>query len=503
MDNSQDYYLQFDSVSKSFPGVQALDNISFGIKEGSIHGLVGENGAGKSTLLKILSGAYKPTSGQIILNGTQHVFHNTGEAINSGISVIYQELNLVPDMTVEENLFLGNMPGKYGFIKKKEMRELALKELNLFGENIVPGEKIKNLSIGQRQMVEIAKSLLHDVKVIALDEPTSSLSDREVNKLFSVIRDLQKKKCVIIYISHRLEEVFETCDSITVLRDGKLIVTFENMAELNRDILVNKMVGRPIKDIYNYTPRKHTDVALEVQDIYGPGLAEPASFNVTQGEITGFFGLVGAGRSELMKLVYGAAKKVSGEVKLYGKSLNIRNPRDSIENGICLCPEDRKLEGIIPIASIVDNINISVRRLFSWLGFFIDREKETQNTKQYVEQLNIKTPSLEQFIMYLSGGNQQKVILARWLSEKAKLIIIDEPTRGIDVGTKSDIYSIIYRLAEQGLSVIIVSSDLPEILGICDRIIVMSEGSIVKSLNRDEATQENVLSYALPCGSNV
>ena len=491
-------YLKFNSVSKDFPGVRALDGISFDVKEGSVHGLVGENGAGKSTLLKILSGAYVPTSGNIIIGDKKQLFKNTKEAINAGVAAIYQELNLVPEMTVAENLLLGNYPTKFGFVNKKKMIETSLKILETIGENIEPLVKLKSLSIGQRQMIEIAKALLQDAKIIVFDEPTSSLSDREVRRLFAVVKDLKNKGRTIIYVSHRLEEVFEICDSVTVFRDGKLVHNFETMKDVTRDLLVKNMVGRSITDIYNYKPRKTGEPVLEVENIMGPGLQQPASFSVAAGEIVGFFGLIGAGRTELMKLVYGSTPKKSGRIKIFGKETVIREISDSIKSGLTYCPEDRKQEGIIPIRSVLENINISVRRLFSSFGFIINNKKEIDNTIKFIKKLNIKTPRLSQLAMNLSGGNQQKVILARWLSENIKVILMDEPTRGIDVGAKTEIYSIIFSLAEEGFGVVVVSSELPEILGICDRIIVMKEGKIVGSLNRNEATQEKLLQLALP-----
>ncbi len=496
-------YLSFKSVSKHFPGVHALDSISFEVQSGSVHGLLGENGAGKSTLLKILSGAYIPTSGAVEIDGKEHHFHSTKEAIDAGIAVIYQELNLVPDMSVEENLLLGHMPVRYGFIDRKAMTETARAALASLSDEILPNMRIKSLSIGQRQLVEIAKALMRDAKIIAFDEPTSSLSDREVQKLFSVIKGLQNRGRAIIYVSHRLEEIFRICDSITVFRDGQIIKSFADMTGVTNDLLVKSMVGREIKNIYGYRTRPHGDTLLEVDGILGKGLTSPASFKVARGEIVGFFGLIGAGRSELMKLVFGAEKPLQGTLSVDGKRLAITTIGASIRNGIVLCPEDRKLEGIIPIRSVAENINLSVRRLFSRFGFFIDRGKESVNSAKFIEKLRIKTPTGAQLLQNLSGGNQQKVILARWLSEDIKVIILDEPTRGIDVGTKSEIYQIMYLLAESGMSVVFVSSELPEIMGVADRIMVMRTGSIVGSFLRDEATEEKILKLALPVSGNA
>jgi len=491
-------YLEFQGIGKTFPGVRALDDITFGVDEGSVRALIGENGAGKSTLLKILSGAYTPTAGVVRIAGRECAFHSTADALATGVAVIYQELNLVSDMTVAENLYLGHMPTRKGLVSRKTMHADARKQLESLGESIDPSMKVGRLPIGQRQMVEIAKALTRGAKIIAFDEPTSSLSDRETRNLFSVIRSLKGRGHVVLYVSHRLEEVFEVCDSVTVFRDGKHVETFGTMEGVNHDALVNRMVGRDIHNIYGYTPRAHGEPALEVEGILGRGLTEPASFQVAKGEIAGFFGLVGAGRSELMRLVFGAEPKRSGTVRVLGRPAHIASPADAIRSGVMLCPEDRKKDGIIPVRAVMENLNISARRKHAYGGFLINEGWERKNAREKVDQLAIRTPSLSQLIMHLSGGNQQKVILARWLSEDMKVILLDEPTRGIDVGAKSEIYSIIYALARQGIGVVMVSSDLPEILGVPDRILVMSEGRITASFSRDEATEEKVLKMALP-----
>lgn len=490
-------YLQFESISKRFPGVHALDNVSFSVAEGSVHALIGENGAGKSTLLKILSGAYVPDSGVIRLGGKPQAFHSTIDAINAGVAVIYQELHLVPEMTVAENLLLGHMPNRLGWINKKELQAAALKQLAALEEDVDPSAKVGSLSIAQRQMVEIAKALARDAKVIAFDEPTSSLSEREVRKLFAIIGELKRLGRVIIYVSHRLQEIFEICDAVTVFRDGKVVETFSDVAQLNQDILVNRMVGRSIKDIYNYSPRRQGAPALEIEGLVGPGLSEPLNLAVAQGEIVGLFGLVGAGRSELLKLIFGANRAKAGKVKIQGKGASIGAPGAAIRQGLAFCPEDRKKEGIVPVRSVVENINLSVRRTLARLGI-INERREHDNAALYVERLNIKTPSLSKQLKDLSGGNQQKVVLARWLSEKVKVMLLDEPTRGIDVGAKSEIYSVISRLASEGMGILVVSSELPEVLGISDRILVMRQGKIVAALTREEATEEKVLKLALP-----
>ncbi len=491
-------YLEFANICKSFPGVKALDGISFGVKEGSVHALMGENGAGKSTLLKILSGAYQPTTGHMVINGRQHVFNDTSQALDAGVAVIYQELHLVPEMSVAENLFLGHMPEKFGVIGKRELRKKALAQLEIIGEKINPDTKLGRLPIGQRQMVEIAKALTRGAKIIAFDEPTSSLSDREIRKLFAIIRDLRDKGHVILYVSHRMQEIFEICDAVTVFRDGKYVATFDDMSKINHDIIVKSMVGRDIKNVYNYSPRQHGATGLEVEDILGKGVSAPVEFSVARGEILGFFGLVGAGRSELMKLVFGAVPKKSGRIKINGDNVSISSPKDAISKGLMFCPEDRKAEGIVPVRSVLENINLSARRIHSRFSFIINEKWERSNAEEKKNRLVVKTPSLQQLIRNLSGGNQQKVILARWLSEDIKVIILDEPTRGIDIGAKSEIYNIIFELAKQGIAVVIVSSDLPEVMGISDRILVMRGGAISGELKREEFSEEKILKLALP-----
>lgn len=491
-------YLQFDSISKSFPGVQALDRVSFAVSEGASRALIGENGAGKSTLLKTLSGLYRPDAGRLVLGGEQQHFRSTSAAIRAGVAVIYQELQLAEELSVAENIYLGHLPNRMGWVDRKQLINASAAQLENLGERIDPRVKVSSLPIAQRQMVEIAKALARNAKVIAFDEPTSSLSARETDRLFAVIDKLKLNGRVILYVSHRLEEIFEVCDSATVLRDGKLAHTYDSIEGVSRHDLVEKMVGRSIKDIFNYQPRTLGAEVLEVQNLMGPGIDQPASFSARAGEVVGFFGLVGAGRSELMKLIYGARKAKHGQVLVDGQALRVTHPRQAIRAGIVLCPEDRKKEGIIPIRSVMENLNISGRRHFSPLGLFIHEARERANARRHIERLAIKTPSLGQLVMDLSGGNQQKVILARWLSERIKVILLDEPTRGIDVGAKSEIYSIIYELANAGIAVVMASSELPEVLGVCDRICVMREGTIVADIPRSEASQEKILNLALP-----
>ncbi|MBK5145385.1 L-arabinose ABC transporter ATP-binding protein AraG [Budviciaceae bacterium BWR-B9] len=497
MPTLQSPYLEFCQISKTFPGVKALQNISFDCHPGQVHALMGENGAGKSTLLKILSGNYIPTTGEIKVKGQPVKFNNTMDALNSGIAIIYQELHLIPEMTVAENIYLGQLPTKGGVVNKKILNYEASIQLEHLGLDIDPNTPLKYLSIGQWQMVEIAKALARNAKIIAFDEPTSSLSAREIEQLFRVIRELRAEGRVILYVSHRMEEIFALSDAITVFKDGCYMKTFTDIPNLTHDELVQTMVGRDIGDIYGYSPRPLGDVRFELKSVKAPGVKHPISFQVRQGEIVGLFGLVGAGRSELLKSLFGATRITGGSVELDGKTLSISSPIEGISQGIMLCPEDRKAEGIIPVHSVKDNINISARRKTLSAGCLINNSWENSNADRRIRELNIKTPSAEQLIMNLSGGNQQKAILGRWLSEEMKVILLDEPTRGIDVGAKHEIYNVIYELAKQGIAVVFASSDLPEVLGLADRILVMREGALSGELTHDDATEGKALSLAM------
>ncbi len=489
--------LAFDRVSMEFPGVKALDDVSFEVRAGSVHALMGENGAGKSTLLRILSGAYRPTSGSVAIAGEPHVFADTGAALAAGIAVIYQELHLVPEMSVAENIFLGHLPHRAGFVQRDQLYAAARQQLELVGEAIDPRTKLGTLPLAQRQMVEIAKALTRGARIIAFDEPTSSLSDREVRRLFTIIRDLKARGCAVLYVSHRMEEIFSLGDHITILRDGRHVVTSE-LGALTRETVVRRMVGRDLANIYNYEPRPHQGPGLAVENLSGPGLAEPCTFSASAGEILGFFGLIGAGRTELLRLIFGATRKTGGTIRVGGKPVTIRSPREAIAAGVTLCPEDRKKEGIVPVRSVLENVNLSARRRQAAGGILINPTWEVRNATERIAQLRVRTPSPQQLIRNLSGGNQQKVVLGRWLSEAVKVILFDEPTRGIDVGAKSEIYAIMQNLARQGVCVIMVSSELPEVLGISDRIAVMRQGRIATILNRADANEETLLTLALP-----
>jgi L-arabinose transport system ATP-binding protein len=493
--------LQFDALTMEFPGVRALDGVSFGVRGGCVHALMGENGAGKSTLLKILSGAYRPTQGSVRLEGAARAFASTAEAIAAGVAVIYQELHLVPEMTVAENLLLGRYPRRGPFLDRGALRTEATRLLALVGEDISPDIRLGRLPLAQRQMVEIAKALGRGARVVAFDEPTSSLSARETERLFAIIRDLRARGHAILYVTHRMEEVYEICDAATVLRDGRHVVTHDTLGAVSRDALVKAMVGRELTNVYNYRPRSHAPDGLVVRGLSGPGLRVPISFEVACGEIVGFFGLVGAGRTELMRLVCGAERPEAGAVSVRGTVLPGGSPRAAIRAGLVFCPEDRKKEGIVAIRSVAENINLSARRSHLRAGLFLDGAWERANATGQIARLGVRTPSPATLIGLLSGGNQQKAILARWLSEEVRVVVLDEPTRGIDIGAKSEIYGLIHDLAAAGASIVVVSSELPEVLGIADRIFVMREGLVAAELDRAAATPETVLHAALPAGA--
>ncbi|TOL08577.1 L-arabinose ABC transporter ATP-binding protein AraG [Vibrio parahaemolyticus] len=490
-------YLEFCNISKHFPGVKALSNISFRANKGSIHALMGENGAGKSTLLKTLSGLHQPTEGELVVDGKALVFNSATDALEQGIAIIYQELNLVPELSVAENIYLGQLPTKGGSVDVETLNARAREQLKRLGEDFDPSRPLKEFSIGQWQMVEIAKALSRNAQIIAFDEPTSSLSQREIQNLFKVIRELRDDGKIILYVSHRMEEIFDLCDAITIFKDGTHVQTFDDMTDLTHEKLVELMVGREINDIYNYRSRSLGESGLCIENLEGKGLTQPVSLDIRQGEILGLFGLVGAGRTELTRLIFGAEKAQAGQIYIHGQPISVRSPQDAIRAGITLCPEDRKADAIVPILSVEENTNISARPWNLKLGGLIDFKWERDNAEQQRKALNVKTASLQQAIGQLSGGNQQKVILGRWLSTDMSVILLDEPTRGIDVGAKSEIYELIFNLAERGVTVLVVSSDLPEVLGISDRVMVMKEGAVTGELQRHEFKEQTALSLAM------
>lgn len=498
MNGAERSLLGFHGVCVEFPGVRALSEVSFSVNSHEVHALMGENGAGKSTLLKVLSGVQRPSAGSLSIAGQMTAFRSAREALSAGIAVIHQELNLAANLSVAENLMLGHVPSRFGFVARQALRDRALQMLTELGESIDPDAIVGTLPLGQRQMVEIGKALLRDAKIIAFDEPTSSLSAREIENLKRIVRNLKAAGRAIIYVTHRMEEVFELCDAVTVLRDGACVARHPQIGRLSAPQLVQDMAGRAISDVYGYRPRQPGETLLRVEALTGRGVSTPAHFSLRRGEILGLFGLVGAGRTELVKLLCGAERAAGGRVVFKGRQVHYNHPSEAIRDGIALCPEDRKAEALFPLASVSDNINISVRRHHAVGGIMLNQRREATLADQYIFKLRVRTPSRHTAIASLSGGNQQKVILARWLAEQIDLLIVDEPTRGIDVGARSEIYSILYELAESGRGVIVVSSDLPEIISICDRIAVMRLGALVGTVERAAATQQQLLQMALP-----
>ncbi len=491
-------FLEFNGISKGYPGVQALSGVSFGVARGAVHGLMGENGAGKSTLIRLLSGDQQADQGEIRIDGKVQAYTSVRDAFDAGVIVIHQELQLVSELTVAENLWLGRFPATAGTLDRKRLLSEVGEKLRDFGIDVSPSAKIASLSIGERQMVEIAKAVMLDARVIALDEPTSSLSSKESEILFSLIARLKARGTVILYVSHRLDEIFRLCDSMTVLRDGKLAAHHPDISQITRDQVISEMVGREISNVWGYQARELGQVRLKVESLSGDRLAQPISFEVRAGEILGFFGLIGAGRSEMTRLLYGADVRRAGQVTIDGKTVPADSPPAAIRAGLVLCPEDRKHDGIVQGRSVEENISISARRLFSPLGL-IRPKKEAELADRFIARLKIRTPSRQQDIVNLSGGNQQKVILGRWLAEEGvKVLVIDEPTRGIDVGAKSEIYALLYDLAATGMAIVVISSELPEVMGITDRIQVMCGGRVTREFQRADYDERTILAAAFP-----
>lgn len=479
-----------------------MDQVSFAARVGSVHALMGENGAGKSTLLKILAGAQPPTSGCMVLDGERRIFQHTTDALRAGIAVIYQELHLVPELSVAENILLGHPPTLAGcFIRRKDMQARAKVLLDDLGETAIdPAAKVGALPLAQRQMVEIAKALAWDAKVIAFDEPTSSLSAKETDRLMQVIAQLRDAGKVIFYVTHRMEEVYRICDAITILRDGRHVMTEPDLRLVTRNDLVRAMVGRDVKDVFDYNPRRLGAVQLEARGIEAKGLSAPVSLSVRAGEIVGLFGLIGAGRTEFLKALCGVNPRRAGEVLVDGVELAAGSPAGAIRAGVVYCPEDRKAEGILPGASVQENMATGTRWRTALHKVLVNFKSEAQTCADFTQKLGIRTPGPWQEIRLLSGGNQQKVILARWMSGPVKVYLLDEPTRGIDVGARAEIYRLIQKFAEDGAAVVVVSSDLPEVLGLSDRLCVLREGTLAAEFTRAEATPEGMLAAAMPVG---
>lgn len=487
--------LKMKDICKSYPGVKALDHVSFELYKGEVHALLGENGAGKSTLCKIIAGAQSRDSGEYFIGDEKIEELNPGSAKEKGIGIIYQEFNLVPYLKVYENLFLGKELKKGPNTDKKLMIQKTKEVLDRFHMEIDPEARICDLTNAYKQLVEIAKAVLEDAKVLIMDEPTAPLTSREVEILFHLIRELKSNGVAIIYISHRLEELFEVSDRITVMRDGQYITTV-NTKDTNRKELVSMMVGRELGEDFPERNTKIGEDVLRVEHLSTDKTKlKDINFSLRKGEILGFAGLVGAGRTEVMRAIFGADPKTAGEVYVKGKKVDIKKPVDAIDNGISLIPEDRKGQGVSLTMNIRENISlVSLKRICH--GGMVDKKKDREWAQQYIDALEIKTPTMEQKAKNLSGGNQQKVAIAKWLVTESDIIILDEPTRGIDVGAKQEIYHLMNKLIEQGKSIIMISSEMPELLGMSDRILVMHEGRITGELGRGEATQELVLEYA-------
>lgn len=496
-----EYKLELKGVCKSFPGVKALDNVQLSLRPGTVHALMGENGAGKSTLMKCLFGIYRMDAGEVILDGKKIEINNPDEAMKYGIAMVHQELQPVPARSVAENLYLGRFPtkgfGPFKMIDHKTMyaeTERWLKEVKM---DFDPKAQLGSLSIGQMQSVEIAKAVSQQAKVVIFDEPTSSLSDNEVEALFRIMNDLRDKGVAMVYISHKMDEIKRIADDITIMRDGTYVGTWP-AAELSTDQIIAKMVGRELTNVYPPKENKPGEVIMEVKDLCSihEKSFQHVSFELRKGEILGFGGLVGAQRTELMEGIFGIRGIASGEIYMHGKKTRIKHPIDAMNAGIGLITEDRRGNGIFGCLSIKDNVGVSVYNKFLKAGFVLDHKKINQVVDDSIKKLSIKTPSMKEHIANLSGGNQQKVVIAKWLTRDSDILIFDEPTRGIDVGAKNEIYKLMNRLAAEGKSIIMISSEMTEVLRMSDRIIIMCEGKVTGCIDISEATQENIMDKA-------
>ena len=497
-----EYKLELKGICKSFPGVKALDNVQLSVRPGTVHALMGENGAGKSTLMKCLFGIYKMDAGEIYLDGEKIDIKDPDDAMSKGIAMVHQELQPVLARSVGENLFLGRFPTKnYGPLKvidHKKMYEDTKMWLDEVGMDFDPKAQLGSLSIGQMQSVEIAKAVSHQAKVVIFDEPTSSLSDKEVDALFRIMNDLRSKGVAMIYISHKLDEIKRIADDITVMRDGGYVGTWP-AAEMTTEQIIAKMVGRELTNVYPDKENEIGDVVLEVKDLCSihPKSFQHVSFKLRKGEILGFGGLVGAQRTELMEGIFGIRGVASGEVYMHGKKVNIKHPIDAMNAGIGLITEDRRGNGIFGCLSIKDNVGVSVYNKYLKAGFVLDHKKINAVVDDSIKKLRIKTPSMKEHIANLSGGNQQKVIVSRWLANDPDVLIMDEPTRGIDVGAKHEIYEIMNDLAKQGKAIIMISSEMAELLGMSDRVCVMCNGRLTGEITeKEEMSQANVMQFA-------
>ena len=489
------YILEMRNIFKSFGGVNALRDVSFQCRPGTVHALVGENGAGKSTLIKILAGALLPDSGEIIFKGQKHQSFSTRKALNSGISVIYQELALVSQMTVAENIFLGREPRKYfGIVDKKRLKIEAKKLLKELGFEVDMDMEVGEMTVAYQQMVEIAKALSKNADLIIMDEPSAILAGHELDQLFLIIESLKKRGVTIIYISHRLEEVFRIANEVTILKDGQLVGT-KTIKDLSRGELVKMMVGRTLEEVFPVSFNQLGNPVIQVEEISTKTILNQVSFNLREGEILGVAGMVGSGRTELARAIFGADPLTSGTIKIKGQDVVFKNPADAIRSKISLVPEDRKYHGLFTKLSILNNITLPILSKISRWGF-TDKKKENEIVERERQIHSIDMTSGNQEVQYLSGGNQQKVVLSKSLQTIPEVIIMDEPTRGVDVGAKFEIYQLIRQLNKDGIAILMISSELPEILGLSDRILVMREGKIVAELTPKETNEEMIIEFA-------
>jgi ribose transport system ATP-binding protein len=486
--------LEMKDIGKSFPGVRALEGVHLTVREGQVHALLGENGAGKSTLIKILSGAYTKDTGEILFEGKPVSIRGPEDAQALGISTIYQEFNLARDLTVTENIFLGHLPRKGMRVDWAAARAHAKELLDRLGTSIGPDTLVSRLSVAEQQLVEICKSLNRRTRILVMDEPSAVLGEGDLERLFQVVRSLQAQGIGIIYISHRMREIFELADEVTVLKDGRYVAP-KQVAEVGMDDLVRLMIGRDLKDVYPKRSGEFGEVLLEVKNLRRSKLVHDVSFKLRAGEIVGFSGITGSGRTEVMRAIFGADAH-GGEMAVAGKPYKASSPTEAIRRGIALVTEDRKAQGLFLKLDVTTNTTISGMKQLSRLGI-IQKKREAALVKRMIQDLRIKTPNAKFIVVNMSGGNQQKVILARWLSVNTKVLIMDEPTRGIDVGSKAEIYQIMQELTKNGVGIIMISSELPEVLGMSDRILVMREGTIVGEVARGEATEEGIMKYAV------
>ena len=493
MKNLSEYILEMTDIVKEFPGVKALDHVQLKVRPGSVHALMGENGAGKSTLMKCLIGIYHRNAGTIIYDDKEVDYKTTLEALNDGLSMIHQELSPVLDRSVSENVWLGRQPMKNAImVDHAKMRRDTLELFKKLKVEINPDALMRELTVSQMQMVEIAKAVSYDSKIVIMDEPTSSLTAGETEHLFDIIRDLKSQGVAIIYISHKMDEIFEICDEVTVFRDGKYVDSMK-VSDTSMDDLVSKMVGRQVSNMFPKVDCEIGDVVLKVENLNAGRLVKNVSFELRKGEILGFAGLVGAGRTETMEAIFGLRKVTSGKIYKNGQEIHIKDPAEAIDNGICMLNEDRRANGIVGIRPVSDNVIFSSLKKY---GTPLNYRQIHKDVDDYIEKLNVKTPSSEELIMNLSGGNQQKVLVARCLLANPDIIIVDEPTRGIDVGAKAEIHSLLSDLVGQGKAVIMISSEMPEVMGMSDRIVVMHEGDVTGVLERDEFSQETIMKHA-------